>query len=64
MRCDQVDDLLSLGVELKEKIERLSSIRESDKEIDQWDQALASFRQERPPARNHDQESLLYLPPV
>ncbi|PKU48256.1 rna-directed dna polymerase from mobile element jockey-like [Limosa lapponica baueri] len=40
VRCDQVDYLLSLVAELKEQIERLQSIRECEKEIDLWNQAL------------------------
>ena len=34
MRCDQVDDLLSLVAELWEEADRLRSIREAEKEID------------------------------
>ena len=32
--CDQLDDLLSLVVELKEEVEILRSIRECEREID------------------------------
>ena len=34
MRCEQVVDLLSVVVELKEEVERLTSIRECKQEID------------------------------
>lgn len=40
VRCDQVNDLLCLVAELKEEVERLRSIRESEEEIDWWGQAL------------------------
>jgi len=36
VRCEQVNDLLSLVVELKEEVERLRSIRECEREIDWW----------------------------
>ena len=45
VRCDQVDDLLSLVAEIKEKVERLRSIRECEREIDWWSHALPSPRQ-------------------
>ncbi|GAB0205185.1 hypothetical protein GRJ2_002984100 [Grus japonensis] len=47
LRCDQVDDLLSLVAELREEVERLRSIREADREIDWWSQALPSLRQKQ-----------------
>jgi len=34
VRCEQVNDLLSLLAELKEEVERLRSIRECEREID------------------------------
>jgi len=34
VRCDQLNDLLSLVVDLKEKVERLKSIKECEREID------------------------------
>lgn len=40
VRCDQVNDLLCLVAELKEEVERLRSIRESEEEIDWWGQTL------------------------
>ena len=45
VRCDQVNDLLSLVVELKEEVERLRSIRECEREIDWWAHTLPSLRQ-------------------
>ncbi|GAB0208855.1 hypothetical protein GRJ2_003351200 [Grus japonensis] len=47
LRCDQVDDLLSLVAELREEVERLRSIREAEREIDWWSQALPSLRQKQ-----------------
>lgn len=41
-----MDDLLNLVAELKEVVEGLRSIRVSD-EIDWWNQALVSLRQEQ-----------------
>ncbi|TRZ06678.1 hypothetical protein HGM15179_020428 [Zosterops borbonicus] len=40
----QVNDLLSLVAELREEVERLRSIRESEREIDWWSSALPSLR--------------------
>ena len=34
VRCDQVNDLLNLVVDLKEEVERLRSIKECEREID------------------------------
>ena len=34
VRCEQMDDLLSMGMELKEEEERLRAIRECEQEID------------------------------
>ena len=52
-----MDDLPSLVAELREEVERLRSIRESEKEIDWWNQALSSLRQkqEQPPEKTQDQ---------
>ncbi|GAB0209138.1 hypothetical protein GRJ2_003379500 [Grus japonensis] len=47
LRCDQVDDLLSLVAELREEVERLRSIREAEREIDWWSQALPSLKQKQ-----------------
>lgn len=43
--------------ELKEEIERLRSIRESEKETDWWNQALVSLRQ--PAEKNKIREVFL-----
>ena len=43
MRCEQVDDLLSLVVELKEEIERLNSIWDCGKGIDWWSHTMPSL---------------------
>jgi len=40
VRCEQVDELLSLVVELKEEVERLRTIRECEREIDWWSDSL------------------------
>ena len=40
VRCEQVDELLSLVVELREEVERLRSIRECEWEIDWWSDSL------------------------
>ncbi|GAB0208750.1 hypothetical protein GRJ2_003340700 [Grus japonensis] len=40
-------DLLSLVAELREEVERLRSIREAEREIDWWSQALPSLRQKQ-----------------
>lgn len=45
LRCEQVNDLLSLVAELKEEVERLRSIRESEREIDWWSFTLPSLRE-------------------
>ncbi|GAB0179160.1 hypothetical protein GRJ2_000381300 [Grus japonensis] len=44
---DHVDNLLSLVAELREEVERLRSIREAEREIDWWSQALLSLRQKQ-----------------
>jgi len=44
VRCEQVNDLLSLAAELKEEVERLRSIRECEREIDWWGSTLLSLR--------------------
>jgi len=57
VECDQVNDLLSLVVELKEEVERLRSIRESESEIDWWSRTLPSLRprqQEAAPQKVED----------
>jgi len=42
--CDQVNDLFSLVVELKEEVERLRSIMGCEREIDWWSHTLPSLR--------------------
>lgn len=59
VRCYQVDDLLSLVAESQEEVERLRSIRNSEKKVDWWNHALPSLRQL--PEKNL---KILYLPPV
>ncbi|RMC22459.1 hypothetical protein DUI87_00773 [Hirundo rustica rustica] len=54
LRCEQVSDLLSLVAELREEVERLRSIRESEIEIDWWSSALPSLRE----ASDHESEDL------
>jgi len=44
VRCNQVNDLLSLVAELKEEVERLRNIRECEREIDWWSRTLPSLR--------------------
>uniref|UniRef100_A0A8C8E8K1 SGNH hydrolase-type esterase domain-containing protein n=1 Tax=Otus sunia TaxID=257818 RepID=A0A8C8E8K1_9STRI len=46
VRCDQLDDLLSLVAELKEEVERLRSIRECEREIDWWSSTLTPTNQQ------------------
>ncbi|RMC20237.1 hypothetical protein DUI87_01083 [Hirundo rustica rustica] len=45
LQCEQVNDLLSLVAKLREEVERLRSIRESEREIDWWSSALPSLRE-------------------
>lgn len=45
VRCEQVDELLSLVVELKEEVKRLRTIRECEWEIDWWTDSLACQRE-------------------
>ena len=40
VRCEQVDEMLSLVVELKEEVERLRTTRECEREIDWWSDSL------------------------
>jgi len=44
VRCDQVNDLLSLVAVMKEEVERLRNIRECEREIDWWSCTLPSLR--------------------
>jgi len=45
MRYEQMDELLSLVVELKEKVKRLRTIRECERETDWWCDLLACQRE-------------------
>jgi len=45
VRCEQVNDPLSLVAELKEEVERLRNIRECEREINWWSRTLPSLRQ-------------------
>ena len=45
VRCEQVDELLSLVVELKEEVERLRTIRECEWETDWWSDLLVCQRE-------------------
>ncbi|PKU49565.1 death-associated protein 1 [Limosa lapponica baueri] len=40
VRCEQIKDLLNMVAELKEEVKRLRSIRECERELDLWYQAL------------------------
>ena len=44
VRCEQVDELIQLVVELKEEVQRLRTIRECEWEIDWWSDSLACQR--------------------
>ena len=44
VRCEQVDELLSMVVELQEEVERLS-IRECEQESDWWSDSLVCQRE-------------------
>ncbi|RMC19378.1 hypothetical protein DUI87_03988 [Hirundo rustica rustica] len=45
LRCEQVSQLLLLVAELREEVERLRSISESEMEIDWWSSAIPSLRE-------------------
>ncbi|XP_040974865.1 uncharacterized protein LOC121232493 [Aquila chrysaetos chrysaetos] len=64
VRCHQLDDLLSLVAELREEVQRLRSIRESEKEGGWWNHALPSPRQkqEQPPEKKQHQRDPLSSP--
>ena len=59
-----MDDLLSLMAELREEVERLRNIRESEKEINWWNHALPSLRlkKEQPPEKTQDQRDSVSSP--
>ena len=43
VRCEQVDDLLSMVVKLKEEAERFRSITECKQEVDLWSNSLLNL---------------------
>jgi len=59
VRCEQVNDLLSLVAELKEEAERLRSIQECEREIDWWSSTLPSLRQRQQEATPQKAENPL-----
>jgi len=67
VRCDQVNDLLSLVAELKEEGEMLRSNRECDREVDWWSRTLPSLRPRQQEATPREAEnplpSAFCLPP-
>ena len=48
VRCDQLNDLLSLMVDLKEEVEKLRSLRECERETDCWCQSPSAPRSWQP----------------
>ena len=58
-RCAQVEGLLCLVTELQEEVNRLRSIRESERERDYWNGTLPSLRQAQQAHRTHDTEDSL-----
>ena len=44
IRCDQLNNLLSLVIDLKEEVERLRTIKDCEREIDWWCQSLSAPR--------------------
>ena len=59
VRCNQVNDLLSLVAELKGLIERLRSIRDCESKIEGWSRALPSLRQRQQDATPQAAEDTL-----
>ena len=57
-RCAQAEELLSQVVELREKVSRLRSIRESEREIDWWKHTLPSLRLTHEPANTQETKVL------
>jgi len=53
VRCDQVNYLLSLMVNLKDEVERLRSIKECEREINCWYQTLSAPRSRQPDEALH-----------
>ena len=52
MRCEQVEDLLSMVAELKEEVARLRSIRECKREIDRLVELLPTIPERSAPDRS------------
>ncbi|XP_042725317.1 uncharacterized protein LOC122178868 [Lagopus leucura] len=46
VRCEQLDELLNLVVELREEVGRLRTIRECEREIDWWSDSLRERRRD------------------
>ena len=53
VRRDQLNDLLSLVVDLKKEVERLKSITECERKIDWWCQSLRALRSRQPAEALH-----------
>ena len=49
VRCEHVDELLSLVVELREEVERLRTIRECEREIHWWSDSQRKMQRLHPP---------------
>jgi len=64
VRCDQLDYLLGLVAEIRDEVDRLRSIRESEQEIDWWSHALSSLTPEQgqPPEKGCGQRDLVSSP--
>jgi len=62
--CDQLDCLLGLMAELRDEVDRLRSIRESEQEIDWWSHSLTSLKpkQGHPPETGCDQRDPVSFP--
>lgn len=45
VRCEQVEDLISLLAELKEEVEKLRAIRECEQELDWWSHSLPRLKE-------------------
>lgn len=45
VRCEQVDDLVSLVAELREEVERLRAIGECEQELDWWSNSLPGLKE-------------------
>ena len=59
VRCDQVNYLLSLMVDLKDEVERLRSVKECERETDCWYQTLSAPRSRQPGVALHGVSHLL-----